>query len=103
MLADRWNLPEHFVSLIAEHTQMDELLNGGPAKHSAACVALASLLPSCSDEQWSEQSVFNESYLKLTQGSPEALAALFAEVDELTAEFAPLLKLPSPKKTLVEY
>ena len=103
MLADRWNLPENFVSLIAEHTHIDDLLAAGKEKHSAACVALASLLPSCTDEEWGEQPEFNESYTKLSQKSSDELAALFAEVDELTAEFAPLLKLPTPKKTLGEY
>ena len=34
--------------------------------------------------------------------SLEELNKLFAEVDESTAEFAPVLKLPTPKTPLVE-
>ena len=103
MLADRWNLPEHFVSLIAGHTHMDDLLAAGKDKHPAACVALASLLPSCTDEEWDEQSEFNEGYAKLSPNGTEELPSLYADVDQSTAEFAPLLKLPVPKKPLAEY
>lgn len=103
MLAERWNLPTHFVQLIGEHTKMDELLAAGRPQHAAACVALASLLPSCRDEQWAEQQTFHDSFQKLSPEVSNSLMEIFAEVDELTAEFAPLLKLPSPKKSLCEY
>ena len=103
MLAERWNLPEHFVSLIAEHTRLDELLAGGKAKHAAACVALASLLPSCTDQEWGEQEEFVQGFQELTKMTTEQLAELFTDIDEQTAEFAPLMKLPAPKKTLAEY
>lgn len=103
MLAKRWNLPEEFVSLIAQHTHIDELLEGGEAERGGACVALASLLPSCSDQAWDEHGEFVEAFAKLTGSDESALAKLFSEVDEATAEFAPLLKLPTPKKSLGEY
>ncbi len=55
MLAKQWNLPDEFVTLIAQHTHVSELLAGGEAERGPACVALASLLPSCSDDTWGEQ------------------------------------------------
>jgi HD-like signal output (HDOD) protein len=103
MLAERWNLPTHFVQLIGEHTKMDELLSGGPDQIAPACVALASLLPSCSDDEWTERETFHTSFEKLSSKASCPLAEIFAEVDEMTAEFAPLLKLPSPKKSLCDY
>lgn len=103
MLAERWNLPTHFVKLIGEHTKMEELLAAGRPRYAAACVALASLLPSCRDEQWAEQQTFHDSFEKLSPEVSNSLMEIFAEVDELTADFAPLLKLPSPKKSLCEY
>lgn len=102
LLAERWNLPDEFVSLIAQHTHLSDLLAGGQQNNPAACVALASLLPSCCDAEWEEQQEFVAGYSQLTGQSMEDLNKLFAEVDETTAEFAPVLKLPVPKTTLVE-
>lgn len=103
MLAKQWNLPEEFVSLIAQHTHLDDLLAGGEKNRGGACVALASLLPACIDEEWDEKDEFVVGYTKLTGRGLEALAVIFAEVDESTSEFAPLLKLPVPKMSLASY
>lgn len=102
MLAQRWNLPDEFIKLIAEHTHLDQLLTED-ADAGAACVALASLLPSCADEQWGEREEFLNGFAKLSGQDESTLASLFAEVDEATVEFAPLLKLPAPKRPLMDY
>ena len=99
-LADRWNLPEEFVNLIAGHTRLDEVLRSGD--QAQACVALASLLPSCRDEAWDERDEFLDGFKRLTGGKVD-LKALLSETDEVTAEFAPVLKLSAPSKTLIDY
>jgi len=103
LLAKRWNLPEEFVSLIAQHTQMEELLGKGDMYRGAACVALASLLPSCSDAEWRERNDFLTSFTQLVSPSNDVMNQLLVAVDEQTTEFAPLMKLPVPKKSLVEF
>jgi len=103
MLAQRWNLPEEFVSLIEQHTNLSELLEGGDQHREAACVALASMLPSCSDDEWDEKQEFVDGYCKLTGQGDSELAGLLADVDEATEEFAPVLKLPVPKASLCDY
>ena len=103
MLASRWNLPEEFVSLIAQHTQMEDLLGKGETARGAACVALASLLPSCCDSDWREQGAFLAAFEQLVSAQPEVLNTILAEADEQTSEFAPLMKLPVPSKTLIEF
>lgn len=103
MLAKQWNLPDEFVTLIAQHTQVSELLAGEEAERGPACVALASLLPSCSDESWGEQQQLVEGFSQIAGQDQSALEKLFAEVDEATIEFAPVLKLPVPKTSLVQY
>ncbi|TWU55527.1 HDOD domain-containing protein [Rubripirellula reticaptiva] len=103
MLASRWNLPDDFVDLIAQHTRLDELLAAGKSQQGPACVALASLLPSCCDDNWQEQNEFVAGFKQLTGQTDAQLAELFDTVDQATADFAPLLKLPVPKKTLAEY
>jgi HD-like signal output (HDOD) protein len=103
MLAKQWNLPDEFITLIAQHTNLDNLLAGGEPNRGAACVALASLLPSCSDAKWDEGQEFLQGFSTLTAQGNEALTQLFADVDDATNEFAPILKLPAPKVSLVEY
>jgi HD-like signal output (HDOD) protein len=103
MLAGCWNLPEEFVALIAQHTQMEELLGKGEVAHGAACVALASLLPSCCDETWHERDEFLSAFRELIGTDPEVMQSIMADTDEQTAEFAPLMKLSVPAKSLVEF
>lgn len=103
MLAKRWNLPEEFVTLVANHTHLSELLSANPPNQGEIAVALASLLPSCADDHWTEREQFMEGYKRLTGKDDTALAEFLQEVDEATSEFSPVLKLPSPKKSLVEY
>ena len=103
MLAQQWNLPEEFVALIAQHTKLDELLEAGPEQHDLACVALASLLPSCSDEGWNEYNMFIKGYSQLTEKTSHILRQAFEQVDADTIEFAPILRLPLPKVALVDY
>ncbi len=102
MLAQRWNLPEEFVTLIAQHTHLENLLAGGEENRGAACVALASLLPSCSDQSWGEKDALVAGFQKLTGMSEGELAELFTQVDEATSEFAPMLKLPVPQRSLCD-
>jgi HD-like signal output (HDOD) protein len=103
MLAQQWNLPEEFVALIGQHTKLDELLEAGPKQHGPACVALASLLPSCTDEGWDEYDMFIAGYDRLTQRPKEMLQEAFERVDTDTIEFAPILRLPLPKRSLSDY
>lgn len=102
-LAQKWCLPTEFVDLIRDHTQLDELLSRGEAYRGGACVALASLLPSCTDQNWSERTLFSDGFDTLTAQHKVDLAELLTEVDEKTADFAPLLKLPVPTRSLTEY
>ncbi|TWU41593.1 HDOD domain protein [Novipirellula aureliae] len=103
LLASRWSLPSEFVKLIQQHTQIEDLLGQGPAAYGSACVALASLLPSCCDQNWSEQAEFVNGFKQLSNSNDTELGGLFDEVDESTAEFAPLLKLPIPARSLFGY
>ena len=103
MLAQQWNLPEEFVALIAQHTKLEELLDAGPEKQGPACVALASLLPSCSEDGWDEYDMFMKGYSQLTEQSADVLREAFEKVDSDTTEFAPILRLPLPKLALVDY
>ncbi|MGI9472847.1 MAG: HDOD domain-containing protein [Rubripirellula sp.] len=103
LLAKQWNLPEEFVTLIAKHTHLEDLLDGTPENQGSACVAIASLLPSCTDSSWKEYRMFAEGYVRLTGQPASSLKPLFAAVDASTIEFAPILRLPIPQTQLAEY
>lgn len=102
-LAEKWSLPVEFADLIRDHTQLEPLLTRGDSTKAAACVALASMLPSCSDPLWNERDPFVDGFERLTNEPVEVLQDLLQQTDERTAEFAPLLKLPAPEKTLSEF
>ncbi len=102
-LASAWALPAGFIKLIKNHTHLETLLEAGPAERDAACVAVASLLPSCVDDHWEEREQFEAGFQRVIDGQSVDLLELFAEVDQAAADFAPMLKLPTPKRTLLEY
>lgn len=103
MLAERWKLPASFVNLIRNHTQLEDLLQQGPQARGGVCVAIASLLPSCHDSVWEEQSQFVDGFQRLIGLTPLDLRTLLVQVDEDAANFAPLLRLPVPSQSLAQF
>lgn len=101
MLARAWKLPESFAGLIQNHTHLEYLLGSGESAYAPTCVAIASLLPCCREE-WAERSLFYDGFKTLSSEGEETLLKLLAQTDEATAEFAPLLRLPVPQRTLAD-
>lgn len=102
-LCRNWRLPEEFAVLIERHPDVDELLAGTNPKKDAACVAVASLLPSCKDQNWLEQESFLEKLDQITGEIEVDLDELIESVDSSFAEFAPILKLSVPERTLADW
>jgi HD-like signal output (HDOD) protein len=96
MLASIWKLPPSFSELIRNHSELEALLAQGTTARGPASVALASCLPSCQESEWAEREVFLEGFTKLIGAHPIDLGELIAKVDSEAAEFAPLMKLPTP-------
>ena len=91
---------KEFAVLIERHPALDELLDCPNPRYDAACVALASLLPSCKDSEWDEESEFLAGVEKISQGKAIDLHLLLSATDVSFAEFAPLLQVLVPDKTL---
>ncbi len=102
-LVRNWRLPEEFATLIERHPNLNELLDSNPPKLDAACVALASLLPACQDASWDERSEFAAGWEKLASKSAESAEKIIAEADATFAEFAPIMKLPIPERSLAQW
>ncbi len=102
-LVRNWRLPEEFAVLIERHPNLDALLTSTPPQCDAATVALAALLPSCRDTQWEERAEFLSGCQRLLPPQPTLLADLVREVDASFDEFAPILKLPVPDRSLTQW
>jgi len=100
-MARHWSLPEEFAKLIEWHTELDKLLAEHPTEIGKLSVALSALLPANQDEQWYEREKFIACFDKVASGRGKCIADLFAQIDGEFAEFAPVLKLAVPAKTLV--
>jgi len=101
VIARHWNLPEAFASLIERHADLDEALSGGGDPEQVA-VALAALLPAACDEHWNDCQRLEEAYQRLLPGDAPTLAVLLGQTDEQFEEFAPVLQLSAPAKSLAQ-
>lgn len=99
-LCRMWNMPPDFAKLIERHPSFHDLLEAGQAGADCACIAVAALLPSCSENVWREQHDFFWSVSRITVAHHVDFASLFLSVDRDFEEFAPLLSLPLPDKSL---
>lgn len=98
-----WSLPEEFAKLIETHCNLDELMAAEGKFPGKLAVALSALLPAASDKEWQDRPRFLEAFLKLTAGKGTTAGQFLAEVDKAFAEFAPVLRLSAPAKTLAAY
>ena len=102
-LCRNWKLPEEFASIIERHTDFNELMNGEPRRIDAACVALASLLPACKDETWEERETFTAGLTQLLPAGSCSIVELIQQADAAFDEFAPLMNLPVPERSLANW
>jgi HD-like signal output (HDOD) protein len=102
MMARQWNLPDEFIELVKQHPNIKTMLEGPKNEPGQLAVAMSSLLPANSDDGWPECVQFDEYFQRiLPAGGPSAVEFL-QTVDEEFAEFAPVLKINNPAKSLTE-
>ena len=102
-MARTWSLPEEFARLIESHAGLDKLLADGGKEQGKLAVALSAMLPASSDTQWSERDTFVAAYDRLAKNTGTTATELFAQLDREFVEFAPVLKLAMPAKSLVDH
>lgn len=102
MMVRNWSLPETFADLIESHLAIEQLASQVTLEPNRLAVALSALLPTSSDTVWNEGHLFEQYYQKVCPSAGLPLAELLGKVDREYAEFAPLMKLASPKLSLVE-
>ena len=102
-IAQTWNLPEDFARLINGHTDMDALLASDDAQPDQLAVTLSALLPSSSNETWTEVDQFEAAYAQIKNDQCPTITELLEQIDADFADFAPVLDMTAPAKTLIEY
>lgn len=102
-LCRNWRLPDEFAALIERHPNFDELIEAHPPQLDAACVALASLLPSCKDEEWEERDEFLMGLSRLLPKTISTMESIIRDADMAFEEFAPVMNLPIPEKSLSDW
>ncbi|MEQ8785151.1 MAG: HDOD domain-containing protein [Pirellulaceae bacterium] len=101
MMARGWGLSEELAELIEMHTDIDALL---AAQHDFGkqLVGLSALLPSASSPEWTERQRFEELFHTIGSEQWPALATILEQIDNEFQEFAPVLNLAVPRRSLVE-
>ena len=98
-----WSLPEEFATLIEAHCNLDELVAAGGKFPGKLAVALSALLPAASDKEWKDRQRFVATFNQLAIGKGTTAPRFLADVDKAFIEFAPVLRLATPAKTLAQY
>jgi HD-like signal output (HDOD) protein len=103
ILARHWKLPEHTAVLIEGHCQMDCLSDAPAAKSDEWVVALSAMLPSIADPLWVDCQLLEEQYARTAPASTTPLADLLEQVDREFRDFAPVMKVGVPGKSLTDF
>lgn len=101
-MARKWKLPEETARLIERHTAIEEMAATDKPKPAEVAVALSSLLPTASDREWPECAQFQKFYDQVRGKGTQNAAEVLAQVDKEFSEFAPVLKISTPAKSLLQ-
>jgi HD-like signal output (HDOD) protein len=102
MMARHWNLPESFSNMIENHISNEKIFEQYHDVPDKAAVNMSALLPTVADPVWTECQQFETYYEKLVPGNSPAISELLKQIDLEFGHFAPLMKLATPTKSLVE-
>ncbi len=102
MMARQWNLPEAFADMIESHHEIDKHAANYKSNPGKMAVALSALLPTVTDPEWCECSLFEKYYDKTIPPGNPTVVEILTQIDEQFVNFAPVLKVSNPNKSLVE-
>ena len=102
MMARHWNLPEDFAHLIENHTDIEKLVQQTAEAPDKAAVAMSALLPAIADPVWIECQQFESYYEKINPGNSPTIMELLSQIDREFDQLAPLMKISTPAKSLVD-
>ena len=102
MMARHWHLPENFAKMVENHIAIDQFADNPEAAPDMVAVGMSALLPTIVDPIWTECQQFEKYYEKILPGNTPTILELLSKIDNDYSKFAPLLKISTPTKSLVE-
>jgi len=103
MMCSMWNLPQIFSDILTEHEAIDKWSDSVDENPGSFAVAISALLPSNIDEGWDECDLFIKTYEEAQHLGLPAVEEILETIDEEFEEFAPVLKIAIPAKTLCAF
>ncbi len=102
MMARLWNLPDGFAVLLENHQAVERWAAEAEVEPGKLAVALSALLPTVADPTWVERESFEDYYRQVAPSGSPRVAELLDQIDREFANFAPVLKLSAPSKSLLD-
>ncbi|NQU21190.1 MAG: HDOD domain-containing protein [Candidatus Nealsonbacteria bacterium] len=100
IMARNWNLPEACASLVEDHLSIEQC--NAETDSGKVAVAMSALLPTLGDNEWTEFSMFEDHYTKLSPADAPSIPDLLEQIDDEFADFAPVLRITVPDSSLVD-
>ena len=101
-MARQWALPEQLATPIEHHIRIEASVVGDSARFPELAVALSALLPATNDDTWVDFEQFEQTFNEVRPSAGPTIAELFGKIDVEFEEFAPVLQMSKPTKTLAE-
>jgi HD-like signal output (HDOD) protein len=102
MMARQWNLPEQFSDILESHITVEPWIAEPRKEPTKLAVSMSALLPPLADPIWFDCALLEEIYQKVLVPAGPSLVDLLGEIDQEFAQFAPLLRISTPAKSLVQ-
>ena len=102
VMARHWNLPDSFAILVETHQEIDRGACEPEVEPGKLTVSLSALLPPAADPTWYECGLFEGYYQRFAPAGGPAVVELLGKIDREFAQFAPVLALSTPTKSLVD-
>jgi HD-like signal output (HDOD) protein len=102
IMARLWNLPEELATLLENHHAVDRWASRRDTEPGRLAVAISALLPTTVDPTWVESEAFEAYYQQIAPTESPPVVELLGQIDREFADLAPVLKLPTPRKSLAE-
>jgi HD-like signal output (HDOD) protein len=99
-LLRQWHVPQGIADLVKGHTELDRWLGSPETDRGQVAVAMSALLPTGVEGGWYERSRLDGAYDRIKGARWPGLEEVLLEVDEDFANFAPVLKIAHPVKSL---
>jgi HD-like signal output (HDOD) protein len=103
ILGQHWKLPQMLIDLTSNHLHVAATASEFAGQPERAVVALSALLPSIVQDDWADRTAFLTAFETCVPGKAQLFATLFDRVDREFDQYASLLQLAAPKKSLFTY